>query len=109
MKKRKRSSPALPFQQVSTPVPAVTDRPSKWFYGSRFDLIIGCGAWSAPLLLLAYYCSSNYPQGISIAFYGLALVFNYPHYMATIYRAYRTHEDFVKYKIFTLHLTLLVA
>lgn len=87
----------------------VADSPSKWFYGPRFDVIIGCGLWSAPLLLLAYYCSGQYPQGISIAFYGLALVFNYPHYMATIYRAYRTHEDFVKYKIFTLHLTMLVA
>ena len=96
-------------QQASTPASVVTGSPSKWFYGSRFDLIIGCGAWSAPLLLLAYYCSANYPQGISIAFYALALVFNYPHYMATIYRAYRTREDFVKYKIFTLHLTILVG
>ena len=83
--------------------------PSRWFYGSGFDLIIGCGAWSAPLLLLAYYCSSHYPQGVSVAFYGLALIFNYPHYMATIYRAYRTREDFAKYKIFTLHLTVLAV
>lgn len=97
----------LQTQLVSTPAVAVTG-PS-WFYGARRDLIIGCGAWSAPLLLLAYYCSANYPQGVSIAFYALALVFNYPHYMATIYRAYRTHEDFVKYKIFTLHLTILVG
>jgi len=88
---------------------AVTGPPSQWFYGPKSDLLIGCGAWSAPLLLLAYYCSANYPQGISIAFYALALVFNYPHYMATIYRAYRTSEDFVKYKIFTLHLTILVG
>ena len=112
MKKRKRSSP-VQFRNVPAPeavtVATVAGSPSKWFYGSGFDLIIGCGAWSLPLLLLAYYCSSNYPQGISIAFYALALVFNYPHYMATIYRAYRTHDDFVKYKIFTLHLTMLVG
>ena len=99
----------LQSQQLSTPASVVTGSPSKWFYGPRFDLIIGCGAWSVPLLLIAFYCSANYPQGISIAFYALALVFNYPHYMATIYRAYRTREDFAKYKIFTLHLTILVG
>jgi hypothetical protein len=34
---------------------------------------------------------------------------NYPHFMATEYRAYRTREDFEKYKLFTLHLTLLLV
>lgn len=109
MKNRKQSSPALSSGQLSAPVAAVSAPESKWFYGSGLDLIIGCGAWSAPLLLVAYFCSSNYPGGVSIAFYMLALVFNYPHYMATIYRAYRSREDFAKYKIFTLHLTLLVG
>jgi tetratricopeptide (TPR) repeat protein len=42
-------------------------------------------------------------------FYLLAIVFNYPHFMATIYRAYRTRETFEKYKFFTLHLTLLLV
>ena len=109
MKNLKRSASALSSQQGSTPATAGISTPSKWFYGSGFDLVIGCGAWSAPLLLLAGYCSSNYPQAVSIAFYALALIFNYPHYMATVYRAYRTREDFVKYKIFTLHLTLLIG
>jgi tetratricopeptide (TPR) repeat protein len=44
-----------------------------------------------------------------IAFYSLALIFNYPHFMATIYRAYRSREEFQKYRIFTLHLTVLLA
>jgi tetratricopeptide (TPR) repeat protein len=44
-----------------------------------------------------------------VAFYALALVFNYPHFMATIYRAYHTRENFQKYKFFTLHITLLLA
>jgi len=48
-------------------------------------------------------------MGWSIAFYGLALFFNYPHYMATIYRAYHTAEDFHKYRIFTVHITALVV
>jgi len=45
----------------------------------------------------------------AIAFYSLALIFNYPHFMATIYRAYRSREEFQKYRIFTLHLTVLLA
>lgn len=43
------------------------------------------------------------------AFYALALFLNYPHYMATIYRAYRDESEFQKYRVFTLHLTGLVA
>ena len=45
----------------------------------------------------------------AFAFYALALIFNYPHFMATIYRAYRSREEFQKYRIFTLHLTVLLA
>ena len=41
-------------------------------------------------------------------FYAMALFFNYPHYMATIYRAYHRAEDFQKYRIFTVHITALV-
>ena len=82
---------------------------SLWVYNPWLDLIVGCGAWSAPLLLLAYVASSSSAMGWSIAFYGLALFFNYPHYMATIYRAYHTAEDFHKYRIFTVHITALVV
>lgn len=82
---------------------------SRWFYGSGFDLVVGCGAWSGPLLLLAYLASLNHAQAVSITFYALALVLNYPHYMATIYRAFRTREDFAKYKLFTVHLTILTV
>lgn len=80
-----------------------------WVYNPWLDLIVGCGAWSAPLLLLAYYASRSTAMGWSIAFYGLALFFNYPHYMATIYRAYHTAADFQKYRIFTVHITALVT
>jgi len=44
-----------------------------------------------------------------VAFYLLAIIFNYPHFMATIYRAYHTREQFEKYKFFALHLTLLMV
>ncbi len=44
-----------------------------------------------------------------MVFYALALFFNYPHFMATIYRAYHRAEDFQKYRIFTVHVTALFA
>jgi tetratricopeptide (TPR) repeat protein len=53
--------------------------------------------------------SPAHTHGWVVAFYALAIVFNYPHFMATIYRAYHTRENFEKYKFFTLHITLLLA
>ncbi len=82
---------------------------SLWIYNPALDLIVGCGAWSAPLLLFAYSAGASNTLSWSIAFYGLALFFNYPHYMATLYRAYHRAEDFRKYRIFTVHITAVVA
>jgi tetratricopeptide (TPR) repeat protein len=82
---------------------------SLWIYNPALDLIVGCGAWSAPLLLLSYFTLGSSERTWSVAFYALALVFNYPHYMATIYRAYHRSEDFHKYRIFTVHTTALIA
>jgi tetratricopeptide (TPR) repeat protein len=87
----------------------VESSPAVWVYNPWLDLIVGCGAWSAPLLLLAYYASRSSELGWSVAFYALALVFNYPHYMATIYRAYHSSADFHKYRIFTVHITAIIA
>ncbi len=80
-----------------------------WVYNPWLDLIVGCGAWSAPLLLLSYFSLASNARTWSVAFYVLALFFNYPHYMATIYRAYHRAEDFQKYRIFTVHITALVV
>jgi tetratricopeptide (TPR) repeat protein len=71
--------------------------------------LIGCGAWSAPLLLLAYYATTLYSRAWAVAFYFLALLCNYPHFMATVYRAYHTRAEFAKYRIFTVHIALLLA
>ncbi len=84
-------------------------RGAVWIYYPWLDLVVGCGAWSVPLLLLAYFSSAANTLAWSVLFYMLALFFNYPHYMATIYRAYHTKEDLEKYRIFTVHITLLVA
>jgi tetratricopeptide (TPR) repeat protein len=82
---------------------------SPWIYNPWLDLIVGCGAWSAPLLLISYLSIASSARAWSIAFYALALFFNYPHYMATIYRAYHRAEDFHKYRIFTVHITALIV
>lgn len=79
-----------------------------WLYKPWIDLVFGCGAWSAPLLLLSYLSSSSHALGWSFAFYALALVFNYPHYMATIYRAYHRAEDFRRYRFFTVYTTAII-
>lgn len=80
-----------------------------WIYNPWLDLIVGCGAWSAPLLLLSYISLASSARTWSVAFYALALFFNYPHYMATIYRAYHRAEDFQKYRVFTVHITALIV
>lgn len=93
-------------QQGALRIPATS---SPWIYRPWIDLLIGCGAWSAPLLLLAFYASSAYSHAWAVAFYFLALLFNYPHFMATVYRAYHTRTEFQKYRIFTVHVALLLA
>lgn len=86
-----------------------TTAPRPWIYRPWLDLVVGCGAWSAPLLAVAAWLTLANTHGWAVGFYLLAIVFNYPHFMATIYRAYHTREDFEKYKFFTLHVTLLLA
>ena len=70
---------------------------------------MGCGAWSAPLLAIATWLTPSHTHAWAVAFYLLAILFNYPHFMATIYRAYHTRAEFEKYKIVTLHVTLLMV
>ena len=79
-----------------------------WLYNPWLDLVVGCGAWSAPLLAFSYLAGAT-ALTWSVAFYALALIFNYPHYMATLYRAYHTAEDFHKYRVLTVHITALLA
>ena len=80
-----------------------------WIYNPWLDLIVGCGAWSAPLLLVSFLVLSSSARLWAVVFYVLAVFFNYPHYMATIYRAYHRAEDFEKYRVFTVHITALVV
>src|SRR5579863_4499318 len=93
---------------MGKPAPISQTASSPWIYNPWLDLIVGCGAWSAPLLLISYLSLASNARTWSIAFYVLALFFNYPHYMATIYRAYHRSEDFQKYRTFTVHTTGLI-
>jgi tetratricopeptide (TPR) repeat protein len=90
---------------------AASDRSpqARWLYNPWIDLIVGCAAWSAPLLVLSGRALETDARSWSVLFYALALVFNYPHYMATVYRAYHTRSEFARYRIFTLHLSALLA
>ena len=81
---------------------------TQWIYKPWLDWLVGCGGWSAPLLLFAWIASSH-ARDWALGFYFFALIFNYPHFMATVYRAYHTRAEFQKYRIFTLHLTALLA
>jgi len=90
------------------PAPSATAS-SPWIYRPWLDLLVGCGAWSAPLLAIALLMTPAHTHAWAMAFYLLAIVFNYPHFMATIYRAYHTRADFDKYKFVTLHVTLLLV
>lgn len=98
-----------PLQPQSVAAGPSSSAPSPWIYRPWIDLTVGCGAWSAPLLLAGFYAVSSYGQIWTVAFYFLALLFNYPHFMATVYRAYHTHAEFAKYRIFTIHVALILA
>src|SRR5580700_8151483 len=104
------STLTMPAEPGAAPEPGPNSglkRP--WVYGPWLDLIVGCGAWSAPLLILTTYTGRFRPAAWSFAFYFLALLFNYPHFMATIYRAYHSYDEFTKYRFFTVHVALLLA
>ena len=76
-------------------------------YGPWLDLIVGCGAWSAPLLLMSYSGMAN-SLAWPVAFYALALFLNYPHYGHALSRISQ-RGDFRKYRLFTIHITGLVV
>jgi tetratricopeptide (TPR) repeat protein len=76
-----------------------------WLFGPWLDIAIGCGACTVPLMLLASPFRLTSALSIDAIFYVLVLLFNYPHYMATIERAYRTRQDLYGRRIVTIHIT----
>jgi tetratricopeptide (TPR) repeat protein len=86
---------------ASTPAPAAR---AVWIDRPWIDLLIGCGGWSIPLLAVSYTLVDRDVPRWSAVFYGLALACNYPHYMATIYRAYG-RDDRGAHRLYTHWLT----
>jgi tetratricopeptide (TPR) repeat protein len=76
-----------------------------WIARPSVDLVIGCGGWSLPLLALAFLVPSSTDSQWAAMFYTLALVANYPHYMATVYRAYG-RADLGRHQLYTVWGTL---
>ncbi len=76
-------------------------------YPAALDLTIGCGAWLPPLLLVAYLFSGS----IWLAFilHCIALLINYPHFFATINRVYGDRAEISRYKIYAIHLTIIIV
>jgi len=89
---------------MSTAVAPAT-RP-QWFTHPTVDLLVGCGLWSLPLMALTTWLNTAYAAGLALSFYIISFFCNYPHYMATIYRAYGTRQDFNKYKFFTVYISI---
>ena len=77
---------------------------SIWIDRPWIDLLIGCGGWSLPLLAFSYAVVDGDVPRWSAVFYGLALICNYPHYMATIHRAY-VRDDRGAHRLYTHWLT----
>ena len=76
--------------------------PRLWIARPWVDLIVGCGGWSLPLLALSYALSGDSARQWAGGFYALALLANYPHYMATVYRAYGA-ADRSTHRLYTVY------
>jgi tetratricopeptide (TPR) repeat protein len=91
------------------PAPVIGTARTHWISRPSIDLMVGCGGWSAPVLLLAYLLIESQADGWAAVFYALALLCNYPHYMATIHRAYGQLEDRRAFRVFTHHVTAAIV
>ena len=106
---RPRPAPVPETARMNSPAPAVGRPVNRWIFRPSLDLLVGCGAWSLPLLALTFYLSQREAVYMSFVFYFLGVFCNQPHYMATVYRAYRTPEDFNRYRFFTLYVTVFIG
>jgi tetratricopeptide (TPR) repeat protein len=89
--------------------PADARPPAPWLYGPVTDILVGCGGWSLPLLLLALLAFAKAGAFAAFAFSLLTAFCNNPHYMATILRASGGPREAARYRRFTTGATALVA
>jgi tetratricopeptide (TPR) repeat protein len=68
-----------------------------WLSGPVADLTIGCAAWTVPLVVLAALLSGRSDGAHRIVLQVLAVAVVFPHYAATLRRAYGTRQEFRKH------------
>lgn len=84
-------------------------RGAGWLWNPWTDLLIGCAGWSLPLLAISDALSRSHGGGVLLGFSLLTLVCNHPHYAATIARAASSAERRAAYRVYLVHLPLLLA
>jgi tetratricopeptide (TPR) repeat protein len=75
-----------------------------YLFGPGVDLALVAGGLTFALLPVCVAASVRMSH---VAFLFLNFVANYPHYMATNYRIYRSRAQIERYKLFSIHLTAL--
>src|SRR5471030_810246 len=103
---RRADTAGRPLMPVPVSNSSANAPPRPWLFSPTLDLLVGCGAWSLPLLALTFLLQRESSGGVAFAFYFLALLCNQPHYMATIYRAYHTAAEFHHYRFYTVYVTV---
>lgn len=67
---------------------ATTNARPRWLVNPTLDLLVGCGAWTLPLLALGLALGESGQATALTGFSVLLLVCNWPHYAATWHRAH---------------------
>jgi Flp pilus assembly protein TadD len=75
-----------------------------WLVSPAVDLVVGAGGWTLPLLALTAAAAWSGADTAPL-FYALALVCNWPHYMATVARAYASPEVRARHRGVTVWVT----
>ena len=81
----------------------------RWLFGPAADLLLGCGGLSALVLPAAYVLGARYPAAYGVALYVAALLVVYPHFAATVGRAYRSRAAVAEHRFVTRDLAVALA
>lgn len=78
-----------------------------WLFGPATDLLIGCGGWTLPLLLVASAAQKVAPDTLTLSLYLGVLICNQPHYAATLWRAFVRQTDRHRHRRLFVHLSVI--
>jgi hypothetical protein len=84
--------------------------PPRWLFGAAPDLLLGCGLGYLLFLACVWLPATQHAVGpwLPLAVPALGLLFNTPHYGATLLRVYERREDRRYYAVFSVWITLLI-